>query len=314
MSRALWQAVTHRISCGVLAGVVTLGLCQAEGVGAPSAHTCLVLVCRAGAQRHCPGRPQSCESSTRDESGCCPAPRRRPARGTLLISVQVADRSVLPAGVVVSVDGVDVSVLNGEARENVSVGQHAIEARAPGFEPARASASVRANRVTASALQLVRTISCTGGQVVVRDEEQHCCWPGQLWVTTSSSCTGTPQCPTGQVAEGTACGIACGSNQRFEGGRCVYMCPPNMHEVGGACDCDVPLVYAGQSLGCISQSRMAMCNASYEACGQGVYDRQSDCEDRCSSSSCEASCGQRAVEAGSHCQTRLEFCYRGSSF
>jgi formylglycine-generating enzyme required for sulfatase activity len=73
MKRALSRAVWSHVWSGVLVCVVAFGLGYSEQAGRLSAD--VIVVSRASAQGHCPGRPASCEVTTRDDAGCCPVRR-----------------------------------------------------------------------------------------------------------------------------------------------------------------------------------------------------------------------------------------------
>lgn len=49
-----------------------------------------------------------------------------------------------------------------------------------------------------------RSSSCSGGKVVASGDGS-CCWPGQTWVESLSTCSGVPDCPNGLQSVGGDC-------------------------------------------------------------------------------------------------------------
>jgi hypothetical protein len=114
---------------------------------------------------------------------------------------------------------------------------------------------------------VVAAAPCSEGRV---DAQGHCCWPGQSWSKSKSSCVGAPKCPSGirlgatdcmpaceagRVASTDTFGHCCWPAQAWSNSRnaCVGVpqCPSTLAAVGEECTvkCDPGMAASADTLG-----------------------------------------------------------------
>lgn len=104
-----------------------------------------------------------------------------------------------------------------------------------------------------SALLRAPASKCSDGKLITADSAGHCCWAGQVWSSSRSTCVGVPtQCPTGKKLEGETCATVC------EPGKTVGV------DTAGQC-CWPAQVWSGSRKTCVG---IPQCPAGLQVAGE----------------------------------------------